>query len=415
MAAQARGRLLRGVALIEALVALTVTALGVVAVLGIQSVLRQNADIAKQRSEAVRLAQAEIERWRSFDPTVAASIQGQYAALNSGSNLPVDGSNTAFTVTRQVTTSATPAYKTLVVHVDWTDRSGQAQRVTLNTLLNDIAAALAASVVVPADGGPVARAGGRHAGIPLGAKQISPTQSAFKPPPSAQGSDSIVWVFNNLTGLFTICTTTAATTQQVTLENIANCGTQRFQLLSGYVRFALPVDNTSTPQQPSPQDAEFPVDAHPDLADPLQVMLRKTAPSPAEDIACLSERSASLTPFMVYFCAVPPSTDTFEPARWSGRAMVTGSPALTDDPAQAGTDRLRVCRYTPYTDDRTVESGLIKNFEHPLDYFNVSGPLTNQNFLVIRAGNGSVPFTCPPDDPAASSPSNTNTKAHPLP
>ena len=413
MAVQARpGLLLRGVALIEALVALTVTALGVVAVLGIQSVLRQNADVAKQRSEAVRLAQAEIERWRSFDPAVAAGIQGQYAALSSGSNPPVDGSNTSFTVRREVTTSVTPAYKSLAVHVDWTDRNGQAQRVTLNTSLTDIAAALAASVVVPADGDPVARAGGRHAGIPPGAKQLSPTQSAFRPPQNPLGSDSIVWLFNSQTGLFTICTTTATTTQQVTLDNITNCGTQRFQLLSGYVRFALPADNAETPLQPSPQDAEFPVDY---LAEPLQVMLRKTAPSPAEDIACLSERSASLTPFIAYFCAVPPSADTFEPARWSGRAMVTGSPALTDDPGEAGADRLRVCRYTPYTDDRTVESGLIKNFEHPLDYFNVSGPLANQNFLVIRAGNGSVPFTCPPDDPAASSPSNTNTKAHPLP
>ncbi len=40
------------------------------------------------------------------------------------------------------------------------------------------------------------------------------------------------------------------------------------------------------------------------------------------------------------------------------------------------------------------------NLDHPLDYLNVMGPLRNQNFLVIRAGDGSTAFECPGDDPA---------------
>lgn len=398
----------RGVALIEALVALTVTALGVVAVLGIQSVLRQNADIARQRSEAVRLAQAEIERWRSFDLSAATGIQGMYANLNSGSNAPLDGSNTTFTVSRAVTTSASPAYKALAVHVDWTDRSGQPQRVTLNTTLNDVAAALAASVVVPADGGATAGTGGRHGGIPMAAKRLSPTQSALRPPQPAATGDSIVWIFNNQTGLFSVCSTTAATTELVTLENFSNCGQARFQLLSGFVRFALPTGDGGTPLEPRPEHAESPVWAPPGE---IQVVLRKTAPAPAGPITCLSAPSISAPAFVAYFCQIPAGTDPAE-RPWSGRTLVTGPLALTDDPLEFGAERYRICRYTPYTDERTVESGTIQNVEHPLDYVAVDGPLANQNFLVIRAGNGATPFACPPDDPRTAL--NTNTKAHPL-
>ena len=50
----------RGVTLIEALVALMVMAFGMVALVGLMSNLRRSTDVAKQRSEAMRLAQAEL-------------------------------------------------------------------------------------------------------------------------------------------------------------------------------------------------------------------------------------------------------------------------------------------------------------------------------------------------------------------
>ncbi len=56
----------RGVSLIEALVALVVMTFGTLAVLGVQSTLRMNGDTARQRAEAVRIAQETIERRRSF-------------------------------------------------------------------------------------------------------------------------------------------------------------------------------------------------------------------------------------------------------------------------------------------------------------------------------------------------------------
>jgi hypothetical protein len=38
------------------------------------------------------------------------------------------------------------------------------------------------------------------------------------------------------------------------------------------------------------------------------------------------------------------------------------------------------------------------NQDHPSTYAGVKEPLINQNFLVIRAGNGTAAFDCPADD-----------------
>ena len=65
MVKQAQRRVL-GASLIEALVAMLVMALGLLAVTGIQSRLRQSGDAAKQRTEATRIAQAEMQRLRSY-------------------------------------------------------------------------------------------------------------------------------------------------------------------------------------------------------------------------------------------------------------------------------------------------------------------------------------------------------------
>lgn len=403
----------RGIALIEALVALTVTALGVVAVLGIQSVLRQNADLAKQRAEAVRLAQEEIERWRSFDPTPAAGSSGTlaYSGLATGSNLPVAGSNTVFTVSRVVTDSAAPVYRALSVRVDWNDRNGQDQRVVLNTNIGNIPPELGATAAIPAEGKPVARAGGRHGGIPPGAKRLSATQSGFRPPQDTSLAVAVVWIFDHVTGVIQVCNSSATSSADITLAGLSNCDTTRHQLLAGFLRFALPMQaDNLTPRAPTAADAEQPVWLPLLPPDALSVMVRRTAPTPLLDVGCFTDLRST---FVAYFCAVPVSPLATAQPIWSGRAMVTGSAVLTDDPLLVDANRVRVCRYTRYDDDRTVASGSIRNEEHPLDYLDVDGPLLNQNFLIIRAGDGTQPFGCPQDDPLT--PLNTTTRAHPLP
>lgn len=64
----------RGVSLVEALVAMAVMSIGMLALVGVQSTLRMNGDLARQRTEATRIASEEIERVRSF--TSLAAVPG---------------------------------------------------------------------------------------------------------------------------------------------------------------------------------------------------------------------------------------------------------------------------------------------------------------------------------------------------
>ena len=100
---------------------------------------------------------------------------------------------------------------------------------------------------------------------------------------------------------------------------------------------------------------------------------------------------------VAYFCAVPLGDSG---TAWSGRSRVTGL-SLAASVADATATLLRVCRYTPYREHRVVPGTarlLMRNDEHPLDYAGASVALVNQNFLVIRAGNGSLAYDCPDED-----------------
>ena len=153
MKTTARTRCQRGVSLIEALVALAVMAIGMLGLMGVQSSLRSNSDVAKQRSEAVRLAQQEIEGWRAFVTLAGSTTSTNYGDLDSDSGTTIVGTNASFTLTRTVVSLGAPRRgKSLLVDVAWEDRNGEAQRVRLATLIAGIAPELAATLTVPGEG-----------------------------------------------------------------------------------------------------------------------------------------------------------------------------------------------------------------------------------------------------------------------
>jgi hypothetical protein len=81
--------------------------------------------------------------------------------------------------------------------------------------------------------------------------------------------------------------------------------------------------------------------------------------------------------------------------RWSGRSELTALGPLAASIADATAGRWRVCRYTTLSRNNGVQA---PNIGHPYNYAGVAGPLTNQNFLVIEAGNGTLPaYDCPDD------------------
>jgi Tfp pilus assembly protein PilV len=389
-----------GLALIEALMALAVMAFGLLALVGVQSNLRQNADVARQRSEAIRIAQEEIEKWRAF-----SSLQGTGSVVygnlqtDAGTGYAVSsefGLTAQFTIKKTVfpaasTTTPDFSVKTLTVDVTWVDRNNEPQRVRLSTALHGVAPELPGTLSVLPEGTPTSRPGGRNTAIPWDAVRLDGSQSAWRPPQGLSGE--VVWKFSNSTGLIeSVCTLAANETLTTGNLTSSNCTDQFAQLLSGYVYFADSSALATASQAVTPTG--IPVTA--------DVWVHKTAP--VDEIVgpgsgCFTETPSPSRSYVAYFCAVPVDGSSTGSRAWSGYSYVTGSII------NGAMGNLTVCRYTRYRDDRTVNSvngsATIKNIEHPRAYYEAAEPLANQNFLVVGVYYDPDPtgLNCPTGSP----------------
>jgi Tfp pilus assembly protein PilV len=384
----------RGVSVIEAMVSLAVMAFGTLAVLGVHTGLRLSADIAKQRSEGVRIAQEEIEALRAY-----TDIDDYTNLVVSANAVPVQGytTNTTYTIDRTVTDAQTsldaPHRKLLEVRVSWKDRNDVSQSVTLTTSLLGTPPELAGSLLVPAEAAATRRPMGRNPAIPPQAvNQNQGSTSLFTPP----GQSTEQWVFNNVTGLITeLCQSSV-------------CIPYNARLLAGYIRFELPTTSPRVAPGPGSTTIPGPTPAFvspsvPGVPGVPGVQVVQTAPlALAGTRTCFTEVFPA---YVSYYCALPVGIDP----GWSGRSLLTGLSPLASSVADADVNAYRVCRYTPIRFHGVVPADL-RNDEHPLDYTAATLSLANQNFLVIWAGDGSNAFTCPGDD--TSFPLNTNTWHH---
>ena len=386
----------RGVALVEALVALAVMAFGLLGVVGMQSTLRLNADVSRQRAEAVRMAQETMEEMRSFGVLSGApGGEHDYTKIISSSATGVTTvagfANTTFSRTVTVTTPGAndPKMKSIEVEVAWLDRrtatGGPEEKIKLTSTIAEVAPILGATLGLPADRSAPQRPTGRNVAIPPGAvSQPGGIISIFAPPNAPAG---VSWTFSNTTGQITNVCTSAGT-----------CTNINGLLLSGFIRF-IPINTLPTDAQgelSSGLEINYPV---------LDMTVTLSVPAaPAVPPACFVDVFSPRT--RQYYCFVP-VTVTF-PRIWSGQSLFS-VPII--DPRQISTvlsdttsTNIKVCRYTP-TDTHTPAGG---NKDHPLTYTAVGGALTNQNFLVHSAGNGAlVAYGCPNDGPDPLIQSNT--------
>jgi hypothetical protein len=418
-----------GVSLIEALVALAVLSVGMVGVVGVQATLRQNADLAKQRSEAVRIAQEDIERWRAYaqmetDPAGERRAYADLAvtpAAGPGSE-PVAGltTNTEFRITRTVDEAPDGGRKALRVEVAWEDRAGRGQSITLHTHIARTDPSLVAGVVNALPFAmPQLRPLGRHGAIPAEARDLGSGRSGFVLPGGGGAPATTAWVFDNLTGMITgVCTVAAGTTNALlTAEQVAACRDNTLaHLLSGYVRFAAGAAAPTAAEAESPSGTARNLD--------IEVTIAGGRVPTCFDDAPLTAAQAAGRTFVTYYCAIPADATR----SWAGYSTVvplaftgaTGS-AWTlpvSRPAPGSVFSHRLCRYTPATTDTQV----VPNWQHPWKYrieYADPGrqrqplpmpPLTNQNFLVVP-----IAFGCPADgpaNPAAGDLVNSNTLEH---
>ena len=384
----------RGVSLVEALIALAVMAFGMLGLVGLQSSMRTNADLAKQRAEATRIAQERIENMRSYGSL--AEYGAVVADVAEAAAAGPATTNTSYNITTQVTPDVLPTnrppLRTAVVTVEWTDRANQRQSVSLATQVAGVAPALTGGMSTDGYGTPARRVLGRNAGISQRATDQGDGTSRFTPP-----STSTTWVFNNATGVVTKVCNTA--TNVCTAANLV--------VISGFVTFSVETrrrdrdDDDKVNVAPTPADTEVPPSAA-----PFTVQLQGTFVNSfgSGTVNCFSDWQPS---HVAYWCPMPLFAGNI-PNDWTGRIdlVESGSFDIADDSADDHDNRYRVCRFTPEDTD-TPTGG---NPAHPRSYSKVVTSLSNQNFLIIWAGDGDRAFSCPDDGPSTFL--NTNTYAH---
>ncbi|HEY0957027.1 MAG TPA: prepilin-type N-terminal cleavage/methylation domain-containing protein [Roseateles sp.] len=417
-----------GVTLIEALVALMVMGFGMVALVELMTNLRRSGDLGKQRSEAMRIAQAEMASLRTFSvvakPADAASdvkdFDTDIVSAASRSIAP-DDSNTSYTVSRTVAPlvedeSALRA-KTVQVVVNWQDRGGRKtaaaeeapQAIVLNTVVARAEPAFGGAVGFTPPPGGTRQPSGRSPSIPTGAKDLGNKTSVYRP--SSLGST--VWVFNNVSGVITgVCSIPPATSvATLTAADVTSCNYSEVgYLLSGTVRFSnanppnptLP-EATALRLTPAIVSASYQTPELDAKGVPRRdssgnyIMQTLTASAPRHE--CFSDAPTALPTTQThvnYDCIIYFSASS--PGKWSGKLT------LVPTGFSIGTlaSEYRVCRYSadyngngsPYVSATVAYD----NFEHPEVYVGVTGSLARQNFLVVN-GARACP-TAPAVDPA---------------
>lgn len=436
-----------GFTLVEALVALLVMAFGMLAIAGFQTTLSRNSDVAKQRSEAVRLAQQKIDELRSFvsltgdgvgntvdyadDLKGSADLGSETIAANATYKGITYQSNTQFlrtwTVTKDgaaaVAADGTDPQKWVSVTVEWADRTAAGptaynQSVTVTSVIARSHPDAIKFVQNNAGSTTSRRPKNRSINIPYPAMDFGTGKSGFAP----GGAISTYFVFDNNTGLVTHrCTGATLLDPNATGANCTALTIPGY-LLSGYIYWyqgnqsqlpdglTLSLTNKNNALQEAP-----PLDytlANVTTGETNAVSIQFFAPTATATKECFIQkqevRSSThlIAPddavgnnhdymFATYLCVVQPvvvAANGTTP-RWFGQLTVK-----MDGSHPLGTYRL--CRFTGDYDGDNV----LSNAEHPLYYRGVIDTLDNQNYVVMT-------HNCPTDtefNPLAQPPKYTN-------
>ena len=114
----------RGTTRTEALIAFLVLSLGMIGLARMQGQLRLDADAARQRTEAIRLAQDELETLRSTRPFAAIANATRVVSLS-----------TIYRIDRMISPTDAPNAVAVTIAVSWTDRGRTLQGLALDSVL----------------------------------------------------------------------------------------------------------------------------------------------------------------------------------------------------------------------------------------------------------------------------------------
>jgi hypothetical protein len=370
----------------------------------LHGVLRSSSEFARQRSEAVRLAERDLEAQRAYTRlapgTGVTAVTWTGIAAQAATEVTDQGGPTTYRLERTVGNSAGAALKAVTSTLRWTDRHSQAQQLGLSTLIAGVDPSLVGALMLRRDDGRPAGAHGRHPRIPLSAKDLGDGRIAFKP----RAAGTLTWLLDAHTAQATARCRSAAglASADLTAASLGDCQSLSGLLLSGAVRFATQGETAGVAEAENPTGSALDLD--------LQLSLTSSGhPDPAwecdDDAPDGVPPAATLQTVVHYACVVQPAGS---PPRWSGRLdILPRGWELGDAGAGGATGGYRICRYSADHDG----NGRIDAREHPLRYSAVSEPLADQNFLVVRAT-----AACPTDSAAGTgSPANwvdDSTRAH---
>lgn len=401
----------QGVSTLEALAAFLILSIGLLAFARLQTELRYGADVSRQRAEAVRMAQQDMETLRAYTSLTPSGTNVSYEnsiANVAAQNVTQNNLNTVFTLTRTVSDTPDPRYRALEVRVDWTDRSNTAQQVRLNSIIAGLDPRVEGQLAAAGADPSVKKPLGRSPLIPPSAVDLGNNKSGFTPPGAG-----FFWVFDsNAATVLQKCTlasgSTLNATTYATLANTTACTSRPGYLLSGHIRFDL--SSSPSGRLPASDACDFYDAASPGSGATRHVNTNKLDCQSVSNVTdllnvtmssgtgysytlngvvqpgfeCFDDFATSVRPNLVavkYYCAIYVQNNG---DAWSGRSLftTTNSWSLT----ASGSRQFRNCRYTGDYD----RSNNVEQWEHPYSYSNVTQTLTDQNFLIV-----SNEVTCP--------------------
>jgi Tfp pilus assembly protein PilV len=332
-----------GFTLLEALVAMLITAFGLLGLVGMQLMLSHNADVAKQRGEATRLAQQSIEGLRSFTSidTAAGHLAWQDLA---GGNDQID-TNTQFT--RQVTLggAATDQMRRASVVVSWIDRANITQQLSLDTVISKTDPADVGALGFPLpQNTTLKRPKNRSMNIPVPALDLGNGKSVH------QMSSNFAVVFGNDTG-YVVQSCDHTVTSQSDLES--GCQVYDAFILAGYISKTM---------------SSFPTSLGINHGELTGYDTSRTIECSIGD-AVDQNSGQTISGYKYYLCIVPVTTE----GNWSGTIRLAGMASGTN---------YTVCRM-----EYPTSAGLSANARNHQPYSAVEDSLDNQNYIITTNVN----------------------------
>ena len=335
-------RHLAGVSLFEALIAMAIVSGALVSLLAMQTSLSRSADVAKQRGEAVRLAQQQIESMRSF--TAMVGTPGQLAWTDLAAGTDSITTNTAFTRSWTVGGAVGDSLREVAVTLAWQDRAGENHSMTLQSVISktDPADVGALGFPLPANT-TLKRPKNRNLNIPVPARDLGGGRSVY------QLSPNFAVVFDNDSGFVV-----RKCDGEVTASNVDSvCVAYDALILAGYI---------------SKTSGSFPSGLGINTAG-LSGLDNSRAVECSVTDAVNQGTNVAIAGFKFYLCILPITTG----ATWSGTARLSGM--------AVGTGYL-VCRF-----QYGAVSGLSANSRNVQPYAAVGDSLDSQSYVITTSSS----------------------------